>query len=567
MQRIPDHTGGASLEAPAPEITTTNTPGAIGPFGRWAVHPILLAIYPIISLLGENAREVRISSLSTLIGLVVLGAAALWLVLGIVTRDTRKSAVLASIAIVMFFTIDLALEWGSWLVYRASEFWVRTDINLSVGAIAIPELIALAGIAHFLTKKKRNMGVLTAFLNVFALVLVAIPLIQVVTVKAPSVGRAPRAASAFPVASVPAASEAADPRPDIYYIILDGYARSDIMKRFFHFDNSAFLDRLEKKGFYVARESVSNYCQTALSLSSSLNAEYLDELVKGLGNDQTELSDLIGRNNVVASLKPLGYKFVTFATGFDPTDHPEADLYLSPHPFSNGFERMVVDITPLHRIWPNPRTADPTQMSRERTFFLLGKLPEVSSDPAPTFTLAHVFCPHPPIIYGENGEDVRIKYQRYASSDGDRIGGRFRDPNYFAKGYRDQSAFITNRIEQMIDQLLARSTKPPIIILQSDHGSELNLDMHDFKNSDVRERLRILNTYFFPDRKYAALYQEISPVNSFRVVLNTYFGAKADLLPDKSFFSTWDEPYHFIEVTDQVRQPYPDLPTVSLPDR
>ena len=78
------------------------------------------------------------------------------------------------------------------------------------------------------------------------------------------------------------------------------------MKSLFDFDNSAFLEHLERKGFFVARRSTANYCQTPLCLSSSLNATYLDELVKGLGNDQTELSDLIGKNNVVASLRPAG---------------------------------------------------------------------------------------------------------------------------------------------------------------------------------------------------------------------------------------------------------------------
>ena len=100
------------------------------------------------------------------------------------------------------------------------------------------------------------------------------------------------------------------------------------MKSLFDYDNSGFLSRLERKGFYVTCRSTTNYCQTPLSLSSSLNASYLDDMVKGLRNDQTELSDLIGNNDLVASLRPMGYKFVTFSTGFDPTEHPEADVYL-----------------------------------------------------------------------------------------------------------------------------------------------------------------------------------------------------------------------------------------------
>ena len=60
------------------------------------------------------------------------------------------------------------------------------------------------------------------------------------------------------------------PAPAIYYIILDGYARSEVMRELFDFDNTAFLERLERKGFFVARGSNANYCQTPLSRLSSL---------------------------------------------------------------------------------------------------------------------------------------------------------------------------------------------------------------------------------------------------------------------------------------------------------
>ena len=65
--------------------------------------------------------------------------------------------------------------------------------------------------------------------------------------------------------------------------------------------------------------------------------------------------------------------------------------------------------------------------------------------------------------------------------------------------------------------------------------------------------MSILNAYYFPGRNYGGLYERISPVNSFRVVLNTFFGAGLDLLPDKNFFSTWSDPYTFIDVSDAVR--------------
>ena len=456
-----------------------------------------------------------------------------------------------SLVALMFFTFDIVKDALNPSVTSLCSLWVFRTSEHSPAWVLIPELVLLALAAYAFKVKLRSLGRVTAFLNVFSIVLLTIPLSEVALIKTSSIGRPQYEPVPFKVAVLPEQARL----PDIYYIILDGYARTDVMKSFFDFDNTPFLDRLEKQGFFIARQSIANYCQTPLSLAASLNSVYLDDLVKGLGTDQTELSDMIGKSNIMATLRPLGYKFVTFATGFDPTDHPEADVYLSPHPFSSGFERMMIDNTPLRWVWPDPRNSNPADRSRERTLHLLERLPAVADDRAPTFTLAHVFCPHPPFVFGENGENVSRKYYRYTITGGDRQLGHFRDPADFARGYHNQAAFITKRIEETIKQVLARSPQPPIIILQSDHGSELKLDMTDIRNTDLKERMSILNAYYFPGQKYEGLYESISPVNSFRVVLNAYFGAKLPLLPDRSFFSTWPEPYQFIDVTETVRTP------------
>ena len=250
----------------------------------------------------------------------------------------------------------------------------------------------------------------------------------------------------------------------------------------------------------------------------------------------------------------MGYRFVTFATGFDPTEHPEADVYLAPRPYISGFERMLIAMTPLERLWVSQRWNDQFTIARERIFYLLDHLPDVARDPDPTFTLAHILCPHLPFIFDEDGKDVSRRNIGFSLVGGDRNWGRFRDPDAFRRAYRGQAAFITRRIEETIDRLLAGSPEPPIIILQSDHGSELYLDMQDVGHTDLYERMSILNAYYFPDRAYGGLYQEITPVNSFRVALNAFFGAKLHLLPDKNYFSTWSDPYVFIDVTSSVRE-------------
>jgi hypothetical protein len=383
---------------------------------------------------------------------------------------------------------------------------------------------------------------------------------QILSVKAPAATRPVRTATPLARLSPPTGQS-----PDIYYIILDGYARPDVMKALFGLDTSGFIEHLERKGFYIAGNSTANYVQTPLCLSCSLNATYLDELVKGLDNDQTALSDLIGKNDVLSTLRPLGYQFVTFATGFEPTEHSDADRYLSPRARTTEFERMVIDMTPARIIWPNPHQMNPFYLARERINYVLDHLPDVARDPRHTFTFAHVLCPHPPIVFGENGEDVSRDQETFMLNF-PKANGRFPRADEFRRAYRDQAAYITRRIQETIDRLLAASPEPPIIIVQSDHGSELELDVYNVENTNHHERMSILNAYYFPGGRYEGLYDSISPVNSFRVLLNTFFAAGLPLQPDRSYYSTWAEPYQFIDVTDRVRPGAAKAERVARPE-
>ena len=48
--------------------------------------------------------------------------------------------------------------------------------------------------------------------------------------------------------------------------------------------------------------------------------------------------------------------------------------------------------------------------------------------------------------------------------------------------------------------------------------------------------MRIFNAYYLPEGGNENLYETITPVNTFRVVFNTYFGGRYELLPDKSWY-------------------------------
>ena len=104
-----------------------------------------------------------------------------------------------------------------------------------------------------------------------------------------------------------------------------------------------------------------------------------------------------------------------------------------------------------------------------------------------------------------------------------------------------------------IDRLLVRSTEPAIIIVQADHGPDAEMDPNwRINNTNLSERMSIFNAYYFNDQDYSTLYEGITPVNTFRVVLNKYFGAGLELLVDRVYFSTWNAPYSFTDVTAET---------------
>ena len=105
--------------------------------------------------------------------------------------------------------------------------------------------------------------------------------------------------------------------------------------------------------------------------------------------------------------------------------------------------------------------------------------------------------------------------------------------------------YISGQIKTAVEKLLAESAAPPIIILQGDHAPWLQTGKDNFL---------VLNAYYLPSHS-DLLYRTISPVNTFRLVFNAYFGTHYDLLPDISYYSPIPKIYEFVEVANPCQNP------------
>ncbi|MBN2115880.1 MAG: hypothetical protein JW730_04885 [Anaerolineales bacterium] len=486
------------------------------------LHSFLFAVYPGIALLAFNISEVDLSSGFRPLLLSVLAAGFFMLVFYLIYRDWRRAALLATLLLVLFFS------YGH--VYILLKAVNLNGLYLFRHRTLTPIWFVLAALMiWWASRRSLNITSATYGLNLIGLFLLILPVFQLVSFSIQS--RISQADAEKDASTL--GLKAGSQTPDIYYIILDGYGRADVLETQFGYDNSAFLNELQNLGFFVADCSQSNYAQTQMSLASSLNFNYIDALsdrfVAG-SDDRTGLDALIHHSAARESLERAGYKTVAFATGFLATELTDADYFLSPG-YSwgelNEFEALLMETTFARLIQDGNRfgmQASGSERFRERTLFTLEKLDELSYIQGPKFVFVHVIAPHPPYVFGPTGGPIEpaeagtTKTQEGASH------------------YRDQVIYINSRMLEILPKIIANSSTPPIIVIQGDHGPTIP--------SSPRARMSNLNAYYLPGAE-TAVYPTITPVNTFRIIFNTYFGQNLELLDDVSLYSEYDDPFNW----------------------
>ncbi len=508
------------------------------------VHPLLFAAFPVLALYAHNIGELQLQQIVRPLGAYIAGALVVWAVAAAALRHIRKGAACASAAVLVFSTYGHIVN-----LLNGSD-------GLVVLAVCI---LAVGGVALALARSRGTLAQLTTILNLTAVVLVA-PSAWAIGADQWRVRSAAQhggaglasasqgAAARRAIVRTPIPKPARPDLPDVYYIILDAYARDDSLRTFYSFDNAPFLSALEKRGFYVARGSRSNYDETPLSLACSLNMAYLDPLAARLGptSDDTEpLRDLIDRNAVAAFLRPLGYHYVYVWTGASQTRLDTPDVTLAARQQITNFEGQVLGLSALDA----SRRASRAQYAQHRRAILAGfdNLAKVAELRYPKFVLVHILAPHPPFVFGAQGEEVNSD-RGFSYDDGSWLLWSISRDRYRAD-YVAQLRYVNRRVLAALDSILSHSRVRPIIVIQGDHGSRMNMDWDNQEKTDLREPFSILNAYLVPQKVRDRLYPTITPVNSFRLLLTHAYGASLPPLPDRTYYSTAATPYAFTDVT------------------
>ena len=504
---------------------------------KYPFHPVLFATYPILFLYTNNISMLDLDRIFIPIAFSAIASLLIWIFLNLFIKNKYKSSIITSVFFLLFFSYGHLITVSRGFV--ENTFDINADLYFSVNFILV-----LLIVSYLIMKSNKKFLSSNAALNFIALILLVYPIFIIVRTESSKTRKQ--------VHTLNKENNLNDDKkkPDIYYIILDGYGRSDVLRSVYGYDNENFLSELEKRGFFIARKSRANYAQTLLSLCSTLNMKYLEseEDSLSMGIYRRNLSNEISNNRVAFILKEMGYHFVTFATGYSGTEIKNSDMYITPAFSLDEFQFMLIATTPLSKLLEVIPNNSPTYLHRQRILFSINKIPEVSTQNTPMFLFAHIIAPHPPFVLNLNGESfVQLKKHILSYHDGSHYHS-FNESlmREYKENYISQLKELNKLIIEMLDEIMAKEGRDKVVIIQSDHGPGFNLNWEKPSIDTFNERLPILNAYFFPNEDDILISESITPVNTFRILFNHYFNGNYEILENKSYFSTWSNPQRFI---------------------
>ena len=524
------------------------------------LHPFLLALAPIFALLYANIEET--SFIETVVPSIVSVTATFIIYFGLkfALKSPVKAGLMTSLTVFLFFLYGRA--------YAPISNIELLGISLGRHRYVLPLLIAILLVSlRWLHRTDKELSEVSRVLNGFAaswLVIVLVQIgyadlnqhiakLQVINMVSPEKDDS----------ALRTNSHKQGYKPDIYYLIFDSYSGAPALKEFLDFDNSDFTDYLENTGFYVASDSRSNYTISQQSIASSLSFMYHDGM-----KSNAVFYEMLQDYRVWRFLTSQGYSFYHFGSWwatirenrFADYNFPYEDIVMR-SPSANrylvgdeqsSFTSLLLGTTVFDAV---PDYYDPDTKTDKYTglreallekFDELGKIPH---EERPKFVFAHMLIPHGPYLFNERGEPLgQVEAEKISDEE----------------NYVNYIKFANKRIERLVEEIISNSENPPIIILQADEGFTPWRRFNEEENSKIQSRwygrnaddlklhLSILNAYYLPGFDKSKLYKSVSPVNSFRLIFNHYFGTRYPLLEDETFL---DDPKlnKWTNITDKAK--------------
>jgi hypothetical protein len=263
-------------------------------------------------------------------------------------------------------------------------------------------------------------------------------------------------------------------KQNVYVIVVDGYPRHDFAKKYLDYDNTAFLDFLRSKGFYLVEKSTSNYPITFLSLHSFLTSSY-PYIENTPSYDRTVAYKFLGGlNPVTEAFSKKGYTYIHIGSGaWDGSrcQNSQAKYYTRPLPFNLSYETLNIFLNKTPLAGKINLSNDIVVTIADIEKFLETKLKKDEK----IFLFAHTLPPHAPFIFDA---DCKKKFC-FAGTDL----GATQDSK---KDFLENILCVNKQIKSLV-HFLEKNDPNALIVFLSDHGSDFSVDWLAFPENWSKE--------------------------------------------------------------------------------
>lgn len=464
------------------------------------LHLVLLPAFCVIHHYYVNFRSV---SIADALALFVLHIVVTALLFGFIYFITRKFS-FAALACVFVMSFILFFGWIKDLVFS----YFSPDPTLQYLMLAGGAVIIFFILLRLVWQEKLRARQLHTFFSLMFAVWILIEIIQAGPLQ-----------KKFDTVYAPVnfAPSRLTEKPSIYLLLLDGYPRNDALKNLFKYDNSTFLQQLEKHGFIVDTQSRSNYDLTLFSVASMLTMDYLP--LNGIpeNEDHSLAANRINEAPLWKFLKNEGYGIVNYSIFRVDSQEP------FPNPFIRDYKNEYFKRTFPGRLHSDfPRLFHSKERMTEKEIETVDKYKRYNGARdhqidhhekagSQEFVYLHLMMPHFPYYFDSAGKAIDIK--------------EVMNEKMFT-GYLE---YANNLVLNIIRKIKALPGKK-VIHLFSDHG---------YREGNAPRQVFFSNlSALYSSDNSITIRNNTTNINQFRSILNQSLNQQFPLLRDSTSYLT-----------------------------
>lgn len=454
-------------------------------WGKGLIYVLPVGCFSPVFLFCNNADDVILLQGAEALGYSIAIAMALLACMTIIYRRDQKGAVLATIIGLLLFWNYSLFETAVKFIYPNCYYWHVLIIEIAV------YMLALWAIS--VRKKTFDISIIS---QVAAITFTALLLFNVISsipsfVDAWRGGINMRKNTATEVRREPEKPAEKENLPNIYLFVFDEYSSSEMIQKYYGYDNSGLEISLENMGFQYSHGSRYAIAGTMYGLQSTLNMEYATELTTAA------LSQAMDDGTVFQLFRDYGYTTANYSAGTQVVE--------------NDFIKILFQQSVLMPVFAG-KSYDYWYNAYQRFITQLQGMDYSYNSQLPTFSFIYFAMPHAPYVFDRNGGRQPNEYAI----------------DYFSDyPYLEQYQYVGNLMLEFSERIVEQDPNA-IIMLQSDHSMRWMYAYHGDHYPDYGE---ILNAIYYQGRQPFDN-NGLNGANTLRLVANHVLDLDMPLLED-----------------------------------